>query len=118
MRSAEAIRARVTASNDDDALARGENRIGHLESRNAPVLQWQKLHREVYALQFSSRHRQIARLLGSAREQNCVEVLAQVRNGYVDTDVSTRPEFDPFGIHLFETPVEHSLLHLEIGNAI
>ena len=75
---AQAIRAGVAAADDHDALAGGQNLVGHVVAGIALVLLRQELHGEVNALQFAPGNIQIARSFRAAGQQHGVKFLAQI----------------------------------------
>src|SRR6187401_989001 len=68
VRRAEAVRAGVAASDDDDVFAGGEDIFAWIQgvARASLVLLRQELHGEVDSSELATRHRNIARLFGSA----------------------------------------------------
>ena len=84
----------------------------------ASVLLRQVLHREVHARQIAARHGQVARPAGAAGQDHGVEVAPQVAGGDVHADVHAGPEHHALGLQQLEPPIEHALLHLELGDAV
>ncbi len=119
-RSPDAVGARVAAANDDDMLARGEDRlIGRQRlPGDAPVLLRQKIHGEMNAAQFASRNGKIAGLLGAAGQNDGVVPCDEVLRLRIDPDMHIVMKDDAFGFHLRDAAVDQMLLHLEIGNAV
>src|SRR5688572_8237218 len=120
MRGAEAVRARVTAADDDDVLAvRGDElAVRDLITLAAPVLQGEVIHRVVDASEVAPRYRQIARLTRAAGEQHRIVVVTQTTRGHVHADVDAGTEHHAFDLHHREAAIEMALLHLELGDAV
>src|SRR4051812_7297853 len=120
MHCAEAIRARVAAANNNDALACRYNFLRRIEQVALTTLVGlrQELHRKVDALQFPSWNVQVARRFGATGKQDCVKLALQIVNWNGVSDVRVGHEFHALGLHLLETPIEDALLHLELGNTV
>ena len=70
------------------------------------------------AVQFPAGDRQVSRVGGAAGQQDCVVVAAQVARVYINADVATGTEHHTFLCHLFDTPVQDPLLHLEFRDTV
>ncbi len=118
VRCAQAVGAGVAAADDDDVLALGGDRR-HVEvALLHPVAPGQEFHRLVDAGVLAARDREVTPRGGAAHEHDGVELLSQLRDGDIDTDVDVRPELGALGSHLREPAFEVTLLHLELGDAV
>ena len=69
-------------------------------------------------LELTSGNRQFTRLLCAHGETDGIELLPQLFAREVFPDEDTGLELHPFGLHLFQAPVDDPFLHLEVGDAI
>ena len=123
MRGAQAVGAGVAAADDDHLLALGGDRrlaVVALDviARGKAVGPRQVFHRLVDALEVTAGNRQIPARGRAAGQHHRVELLAQLLRGDVDTDVDPGTELGALGAHLLQTPVDVTLLHLELGDAV
>ncbi len=132
---ADAIRAGVTATDDDDVLAGGHGLRRKLVAGVDLVLLRQKLHGEVHAVELAPRHRQVARQLGAAGDDDGVEFSPQLfrrdaRLAVIADNGGQRvlagafanehagAKLDALGLHLLDAAVDVRFFHLEVGNAV
>ncbi len=142
---AQAVGPGVATTNDDDLLAPGIDRRGGEGSLSDQVGRLQVLHREVDPGELTARDLQVSGHRGPARQDQRVELLPQGPGrdhldvggiggaqaagksrferalghlGRRDADQGGAAEADPLGHQLGQTAVEHSLLHLELGDAV
>src|SRR5690606_20060459 len=75
VRGADAVAARIAATDDDDFLSASEDGdvIGDCVSRDALVLLGEEIHRIVNARELATRYGQVARNARTDREANCIE---------------------------------------------
>ena len=118
VRCAEAVRPRVAAAEDDDALPGCKELSVDPIAGVHLVLLGQEVHGEVDALELAARHRQVARLGRAARQDYRIELPLQLLPRDVDAGVHGRPERHPLGGHLLHAAVDEPLLHLEVGDAV
>src|SRR5262249_3417792 len=117
---AEAVGARIAAAEDHHVLVarRDEVPVRNEVALAAPVLRWEVLHREVDPGELAPPNREIARVACAACQDEGVVLLAQLFRVQVEANVGAGYEPDTLCAHLREAPVEHALLHLELGNAV
>src|SRR5918997_246911 len=120
VRVAQAVRARVTAAEDDDVLAGGGDldlRVSR-EAGDPPVLLHQVVHREVDAAEFAARHVEFASLQGADSENDSVELALEVFGGRVLADVGVGTKLDAFLFHDGDAAVDDPLFDLVVGDAV
>ena len=115
---AQAIGAGVSAADDDDTLAGGQDLVGHIVAGIALILLRQELHGEVNALQLAAGNIQIARSFRTAaqagwRRTPCANPRPAHSRQRARPSRSAR--LRPSSV---QAPVENVLLHLEVGNAV
>ena len=136
MHRAEAVGARVAASDDDDTLAGGADRRGLEHPLADEIRRLEVVHREMDPAKIPSRHQQVAWAGGAGGEHDCVELPTQLpdgdhgripsgstgnlRVGERGRRPDGRPdaELGPFVLHLCQPAVEHGLFELELGDAV
>src|SRR6266849_11127256 len=120
MRSAQAVRARVAAADDDDALTGSEDRTLDRNSvaLATSILLRQEIHGEVDSLELAAGNFQIARPFCPAGEQQRIELTAKIVNSHILSNVGVSDKPHPLGLHLTHTPVDEVLLHLEVGYSV
>ncbi|EGF33460.1 hypothetical protein IMCC9480_3932 [Oxalobacteraceae bacterium IMCC9480] len=130
VRGTDAVRTGITATDDDDMLASGENLVLDLVAGIALVLQGQEVHREMHALELATRYRQIARLLGATGDDDGIEVFFKLlgEDGFLGpvihvgrevlADQHAGAESHAFGLHLLDATVNVDFFHLEVRDAI
>ena len=122
MRGAEAVGAGVAATDDHHVLAVGvDRRVVELAER-LEVAVGQVLHGQVDAGELAARRRQVAADGGATGEDDGVELRPQLLGGQVAVraaaDLDAGDEPGALGAHLVQPPVQHGLLHLELGDAV
>ena len=122
MRGAEAVGTGVAATDDHDVLAVGvDRRVVELAER-LQVAVGQVLHGQVDAGQLAARGGQVTADGRAAGEDDGVELRAQLLGRQVAVpaaaDLDAGDEPGALGAHLVQPPVEHGLLHLELGDAV
>src|SRR3989344_3139351 len=120
VRGAQTVGTGVAAADDDDALALGRNQLvgWNLVAIAGLVLLREILHREMHTRQFAARQLQVARRAGAAGEHDGIEILFQLLDRHVQTDVGMGLEHHAFGFHLLPAPVAGFLFEFELGNAV
>src|SRR5215467_2021950 len=120
MAGSETIGARVSATDDDDVLARGENLDRELDgvAVAALVLLGEEFHREVNPLQFAAGNTQIAGMLCATCEHDGIEVTSQIFDRNVLSNLGIRDELHAFSGHLIETAIDNVLFQLKLWDAV
>src|SRR5215831_7511762 len=120
MASAKAVSARVSSTDDDNALAGRKNIESRIEdiALAALILLRQEFHREMDSFQFPARNFEVARVLSAASQNDGVEVASQIFDQNISSDLCVRDELHTLRRHLFETAVDNMLLELEFGNSV
>ena len=118
MGGAEAVRPGVTAADDDDVLARGEDLVAHLTPERDDVALREVVHRLVGADELAPGDRQLAGHGGPDREHDGVVTVLELGARHLGADVDPVAEPGALGLHLRETPVQDGLLHLELRYAV
>src|SRR5215831_19183230 len=113
MASAKAVSARVSSTDDDNALAGRKNIESRIEdiALAALILLRQEFHREMDSFEFP-------RVLSAASQNDGVEVASQIFDQNISSDLCVRDELHTLRRHLFETAVDNMLLELEFGNSV
>ena len=78
----------------------------------------QVLHRLVDAAEIPARDGQIAPVGCATGQDNRVEPLPQLGTGDINADIDAGLEPGALGPHLLQAPVDMTLLHLELGDAV
>ena len=118
VRGADAVGTGVAAADDDDVLALRRDLALHLLAQGNAVRRRKELHRLQHTVELAPGHRQVARHGRADRHDDRVEARAQVLARHVAPDVDPRAEPGALGLHLGDAPVDHRLLHLELGDAV
>ncbi len=117
--SSQAIRARVAASNDDDALARGENLMRERRPlRSSDFVAAEIPSHSKFPLSSRPGRFRSLRLFRAAGQQYRIEVATQIFYGNVHADMSAGHKLHALRLHLLQAAIDNLLLQLEIGNAI
>ena len=119
-RGADAVRAGVAAADHHHVLAAGEDRR-HVAERlvgDAAVLLRQEVHGEMDAVELAARDRQVARASRRRRQHDRVVAFGDALDRHADADMGVVVEDDALGFHLRDAPVDVTLLHLEVGDAV
>src|SRR5262245_4963625 len=113
MSSPETVGARVTTADDDHVLVLGRDEFSVRNSvAFVPlVLQGQVVHREMDALEVAPRNLEIPGSRRAARQHQRMKFPAKIVHRDIDTDITTRPEYDTFIPHDVDATVEKPLLH-------
>ncbi len=114
----DAVRTRVAAADDEDALAFRRNGGRGEFAAEIAVLSAQELEREVHALQVASRDLQVARGGGADRDDDGVEHAREVVRRDVDADVRARHEADAFRLQQLAAAGDERLVELEVRDAV
>ena len=119
MAGAQAVCARISASDDKHALA-----FGVIEVRRQPVafatviLLRQELHREVNAFKLTSGDIEIARVFGATSQQNRIVVACERFHRHIAANMGIGKKRHAFSAHLIHAAIDYVLLKLEVRNAV
>ena len=99
-------------------LAFGGDVIDWLNAVDAAGRVRQELHGEVDAFEFAARNLHVAWHGGADGDDHGIVAGAQVVPGDVFADLHAGTEHGAFGLHLFHTAVDESLVEFEVRNAV
>src|SRR6478736_4512101 len=118
-RRADAVRAGVAATDDDDVLAGGVDRAGTIVAENGLGVGGEKLHRKVHSLELAALDGQVARLGGAGADDRGVVLLEEDLGLDVVTDVGVADELDALLLHELDAAQDDLLLvQLHVGDAV
>src|SRR4051812_27551151 len=102
MRGAQAIGARVAASDNHDVLAGRKNLAGDAIAFANSILLGEKIHGKMDSLQLAPRHGEISSPFGATGEQDRVKFFSQILYRYALADMRIGTELNAFGRHLLD----------------
>src|SRR6478736_3319959 len=118
-RRADAVRAGVAATDDDDVLAGGVDRAGTIVAENGLGVGGEKLHRKVHSLEAAALDGQVARLGGAGADDRGVILLEEDLGLDVVADVGVADELDALLLHELDAAQDDLLLvQLHVGDAV
>src|SRR5215207_534456 len=115
---AEAVRAGVAATDDDDVLACRDDLVVDLFAERDPVGLREELHGLVDAAELTAGDWQLTAYGRADREHDGVVAIAELRPGQRVADLDSVAEHRALMLHLVDPAIDLQLLHLELRYAI